>query len=155
MHECGATQDADILSGLSSCCEKPLYPRYDLDALRRTFTPASLRGRRPDLWRYEEVLPFRDASNRVMLGEGLTPLIHATRLAASIGFGRILIKDEGANPTASFKARGLCLAVSRARELGVTEFALPSAGNAGSATAAYAAAAGMRAHVIVPSDTPA
>ena len=152
--KCGASQDADALAGLSSCCAKPLYARYDLDALRGAFTPAVLRDRRPDLWRYEEVLPVRDPAHRVQLGEGLTPLLDVPRLAARAGFGRVLVKDEGANPTGSFKARGLCLAISRARELGVTEVAIPSAGNAGSATAAYAAAAGMRAHVVVPRDTP-
>ncbi|HUF11844.1 MAG TPA: threonine synthase [Longimicrobiales bacterium] len=152
--KCGARQDADVVSGLSSCCAKPLYPRYELAALRETFRPETLRGRRPDLWRYEEVLPVREARHRVSLGEGLTPLLAAPRLAAAIGFERVLVKDEGANPTGSFKARGLCMAVSRARELGVSEVAIPSAGNAGSAAAAYAAAAGMRAHVVVPRDTP-
>ena len=151
---CGSTHDADVLIGLSPCCGKPLYPRYDLAALRETFTPASLVGRRPDLWRYEEVLPIRDPAHRVALGEGLTPLLDAPRLAKQVGFDRVLVKDEGANPTGSFKARGLCLAVSRAKELGVREVAIPTAGNAGSATAAYAAAAGMRAHVVAPRDTP-
>src|SRR6202008_2165249 len=107
-----------------------------------------------DLWRYAEFLPVRDPANAVRLGEGWTPLVETPRLAARLGVGKVWIKDEGQNPTASFKARGLCLAVSRAKELGITEVALPSAGNAGSATAAYAAAAGMRAHVVVPRDTP-
>jgi threonine synthase len=151
---CGERQDADAVVGLSVCCAKPLYPRYDLEALRGTFVPEALVGRRPDLWRYEEVLPIRDAANRVALGEGLTPLLDAPRLASALGFERVLVKDESANPTGSFKARGLCMAISRARELGVTEVAIPSAGNAGSAAAAYAAAAGMRAHVVVPNDTP-
>ena len=151
---CGSSHDADALQGLSPCCSKPLYPRYDLGALRSSFTPGALVGRRPDLWRYEEVLPVRAAEHRISLGEGLTPLLDAPRLASGLGFERILIKDEGANPTGSFKARGLCMAVSRARELGVREVAIPTAGNAGSATAAYAAAAGMRAHVVAPRDTP-
>ena len=151
---CGSQYDADKLVGLSSCCAKPLYPRYDLEALRTSFTPAALVGRRPDLWRYEEVLPVRDPAHRITLGEGFTPLLDAPRLAVALGFERILIKDEGANPTGSFKARGLCMAISRALELGVREVAIPTAGNAGSATAAYAAAAGLRAHVVAPRDTP-
>ena len=151
---CGAHYDADALAGLSSCCAKPLYPRYDLAAMRDSFTPASLSGRSADLWRYEEVLPVRDRAQRVTLGEGFTPLLDAPRLARELGFERVLIKDEGANPTGSFKARGLCMAISRALELGVREVAIPTAGNAGSATAAYAAAAGIRAHVVAPRDTP-
>ena len=151
---CGESFDADALAGLSSCCAKPLYPRYDLAALRGEFTPARLAGRRADLWRYEEVLPVRDAAHRISLGEGWTPLLDAGQLARSIGFRRVLIKDEGLNPTGSFKARGLCMAISRAKELGVREVAIPTAGNAGSAAAAYAAAAGMRVHVFAPRDTP-
>jgi len=152
---CGARHESEELHRLSSCCQKPLYPRYDLDALARTLSRDDLAGRSADLWRYAELLPVRDPANAVRLGEGWTPLIETPRLADRLGVGRVWIKDEGQNPTASFKARGLCMAVSRAKELGVDEVALPSAGNAGSATAAYAAAAGMRAHVVVPRDTPA
>jgi threonine synthase len=151
---CGATYDAEALHRLSPCCEKPLYPRYDLEAIGARLRPEDLRGRSADLWRYAELLPVRDPANAVRLGEGWTPLVETPRLAERLGVGRVWIKDEGQNPTASFKARGLCMAISRARELGVTEVALPSAGNAGSATAAYAAAAGMRAHIVVPRDTP-
>jgi threonine synthase len=151
---CGNSFDANEVAQLSACCSKPLYPRYDLQSLRATFTPASLAGRRADLWRYAEVLPVRDPAHRVTLGEGWTPLLDAARLAREIGFARVLIKDEGLNPTGSFKARGLCLAISRAKELGVAEVAIPTAGNAGSAAAAYGAAAGMRVHVVAPRDTP-
>ncbi|HEX6589724.1 MAG TPA: threonine synthase [Longimicrobiales bacterium] len=151
---CGETFEADARAGLSSCCAKPLYPRYDLAALRGSFTPGSLVGRRADLWRYEEVLPVRDPANRVSLGEGWTPLLESARLARDAGVRRVLIKDEGLNPTGSFKARGLCLAISRAKELGIAEVAIPTAGNAGSAAAAYGAAAGMRVHVVAPRDTP-
>ncbi|HET7232630.1 MAG TPA: threonine synthase [Longimicrobium sp.] len=151
---CGARYNAEEPHRLSPCCEKPLYPRYDLDSIRRRISPVDLGGRSADLWRYAEVLPVRDARNAVRLGEGWTPLIDTPRLADRLGVARVWIKDEGQNPTASFKARGLCLAVSRAKELGIGEVALPSAGNAGSATAAYAAAAGMRAHVVIPRDTP-
>jgi threonine synthase len=151
---CNSTHDADRLHGLSPCCSKPLYPRYDLDALSASFTPAALVGREPTLWRYAEVLPVRDPRFRVNLGEGYTPLLRADRLAASLGVRNLWLKDEGQNPTGSFKARGLALAVSRAWELGAAAVALPSAGNAGSAAAAYAAAAGIPCHVVVPRDTP-
>ena len=151
---CGSAYASDLVWGLSPCCAKPLYPRYDLSALAGAFTPESLVGRAPDLWRYAEVLPVVAAAHRYSLGEGMTPLIEAQRLAGVLGCGRLWIKDEGQNPTGSFKARGLALAVARAAELGIQHVAIPSAGNAGSATAAYAAAAGLVAHVVVPDDTP-
>lgn len=151
---CGARYNAEEPHRLSPCCEKPLYPRYDLQAIGRRLSRDDLAGRSADLWRYAELLPVRDPANAVRLGEGWTPMIDTPRLAARIGVARCRVKDEGQNPTASFKARGLCMAISRAKELGITEVALPSAGNAGSATAAYAAAAGMAAHVVVPRDTP-
>jgi len=151
---CGRTYESEKLWKLSPCCEKPLYARYDLDRIGGAFRPESVVGREPTLWRYAEVLPVRSADHRLCLGEGLTPLLDAPRLAAALGVRKVWVKDEGQNPTGSFKARGLALAVARARELGVTEVAIPSAGNAGSATAAYAAAAGMKAHVVVPDDTP-
>lgn len=151
---CGEPFDAEVPRRLSECCEKPLYARYDLERIRETLPRAALVGRDADLWRYRELLPVRDLAHAVRLGEGWTPLVEAPRLADRLGIGRVWIKDEGQNPTASFKARGLCMAISRARELGITDVALPSAGNAGSATAAYAAAAGLRAHVVVPRDTP-
>jgi threonine synthase len=151
---CGRTCESERLQRLSDCCEKPLYPRYDLDCLRASFRPDVLRGREPTLWRYAEVLPVRDPRYRLTLGEGFTPLLPAARLAERLGVRRLWVKDEGQNPTGSFKARGLALAVARAWELGARELALPSAGNAGSAAAAYAAAAGLPCHVVVPQDTP-
>ncbi|HET6762045.1 MAG TPA: threonine synthase [Longimicrobiaceae bacterium] len=151
---CGETYPSETLQRLSPCCERPLYPRYDLDAIGARLRREDLAGRSADLWRYAELLPVRDPANAVRLGEGWTPLIETPRLADELGVGRVWVKDEGQNPTASFKARGLCMAVSRAKELGIREVALPSAGNAGSATAAYAAAAGMLAHIVVPRDTP-
>ena len=137
-----------------SAVGKPLFARYDLDAVADRFTPDAVAGREAGLWRYEEVLPVRNRSAQVKLGESWTPLIDAPRCASRLGVSRVWIKDEGQNPTGSFKDRGLCLAVSRALELGAKELALPSAGNAGSAAAAYGAAAGLRVHVVVPSDTP-
>ncbi len=151
---CGEHYESERPWRLSPCCEKPLYARYDLDAIRPHFRPFDLTGRAPTLWRYAEVLPVREAAFRLTLGEGFTPLLAAPRLAAELGVEKLWVKDEGQNPTGSFKARGLAMAVARARELGVGEVAIPSAGNAGSATAAYAAAAGMVAHVVVPEDTP-
>ncbi len=150
----GEHYDSEQLIGLSPA-GKPLFARYDLAAIKDRFTPAAVAGRRADLWRYEEVLPVRDRRCQVALGEGWTPLLDAPRTAARLDVARLWIKDEGQNPTASFKARGLGLAVSRALELGAKELALPSAGNAGSAAAAYGAAAGLPVHVVVPNDTPA
>ena len=152
--QCGNTYASEQLHRLAPCCDKPLYPRYDLERIGTALSRSDLVGRSADLWRYAELLPVRDPAHAVRLGEGWTPLIQTPRLADLLGVARVWIKDEGQNPTASFKARGLCLAVSRAKELGVTDVALPSAGNAGSAAAAYAAAAGMRAHIVVPKDTP-
>jgi threonine synthase len=151
---CGKTYEPDRLWKLSPCCERPLYPRYDLKQIAREFRPERLAGREPTMWRYAEVLPVREPGNRLTLGEGFTPLLDAPRLAKELGVRRVWIKDEGQNPTGSFKARGLAMAVARAVELGVREVAIPSAGNAGSATAAYAAAAGIPAHVVLPRDTP-
>lgn len=155
--ECTATGErfeSERLMGLSPA-GKPLFARYDLASLRGRFTPAVVAHRRADLWRYEEVLPVRDPACRVALGEGWTPLLDAPRTADRLGVARVWVKDEGQNPTGSFKARGLGMAVSRALELGAKALALPSAGNAGSAAAAYGAAAGIPVHVVVPRDTPA
>jgi len=113
-----------------------------------------LKQREPDLWRYREVLPVERDENIVSLGEGFTPLLHAKRLGAQIGMNHLYIKDEGQNPTQSFKARGMTAAVSMAKELGVKKLAVPSAGNAAGALAAYAARAGMEAHIFMPNDTP-
>ncbi len=153
--QCGAVYaDTEQPWRTSPCCGKPLLARYDLAPLRGRLTPATLLGRAPDMWRYAEVLPVRDPEYRLTLGEGFTPLLDAPRVADALGIDRLWLKDEGQNPTGSFKARGLAMAVARAKELGVEAVAIPSAGNAGSAAAAYAAAAGLPAHVAVPSDTP-
>ncbi len=149
----GETFESEQLIGLSPA-GKPLFARYDLDALKGRFTPEAIVGRPPTLWRYEEVLPVRDRAFRVTLGEGFTPLVESARLAGTLGVRRLWIKDEGQNPTGSFKDRGLCMAVSRAFELGARELAIPSAGNAAGSSAAYGAAAGLPVHVVVPEDTP-
>jgi threonine synthase len=150
----GETFESERLQGISPA-GAPLFARYDLAGLRGHWTPASLEGRRSDLWRYAELLPVRDPAFQVALGEGWTPLIDAPRLAQKLGIRSCLVKDEGQNPTASFKARGMALAVSRAWELGATALALPTAGNAGGAAAAYGAAAGLPVFVVAPRDTPA
>jgi threonine synthase len=151
---CGKSYDANQLINLCSECGKPLLARYDLSKARQTLTKESLKEREPSLWRYEEVLPVQNDWAMLRLGEGWTPLHHARRLGLSIGCEQTYIKDEGLNVTASFKARGLSMAVSRALELGAKELAIPSAGNAACAMSAYAAAAGLPAHVYMPVDVP-
>ncbi|HUL80197.1 MAG TPA: threonine synthase [Vicinamibacteria bacterium] len=135
-------------------CGAPLYPRYDLARAAPEMRPGQLALREPTMWRYREVLPLPEGAPRVSLGEGFTPLLPAPRLGALLGLPRLAVKEEGGNPTGSFKARGLSMAVSMAQALGATDLCLPSAGNAASALAAYAAAAGLRAHVFLPADAP-
>jgi threonine synthase len=146
---CGLTYEPGVVLNLCRC-GGPLLVRYDLESAARDLRPGHLALREPTLWRYTEVLP--DPPERVTLGEGFTPLLEAGRLAALLGLRSVYVKDESLNPTGSFKARGLAMAVSMAKSLGVTDVCLPSAGNAGSALAAYAARGGLRAHVFVPKD---
>jgi threonine synthase len=134
---------------------KPLLVRYDLEKARKKISKEELKTRISSLWRYREVLPVVNDENIVTLGEGWTPLIRADRLGAKLGMGDLYIKDESLNPTGAFKARGLCLAISMAKELGVRKVAIPSAGNAAGAMSAYAARAGMEAYIFMPRDTPA
>ena len=149
---CGATHSADQLIRLCPDCDKVLYARYDLDTARRETDRDALSGRRSDMWRYFETMPVLDEANVVSLGEGMTPILDAPRLAESIGATNLVIKDEGQNPTGTFKARGLAAAVSKAKELGAAGVTIPTAGNAGGALAAYAARAGLDAHVFMPQD---
>jgi threonine synthase len=151
---CGRRESADHLHGVCPACGKVLYARYDLDAVRTALPREALRDRAPTLWRYRELLPVRDERAVVTLGEGMTPLLPAPRLAAALGCTSLLVKEEGLNPTGSFKARGQTVAVSRAVELGARALAIPSAGNAGGAMAAYAARAGVPAYVFMPRDVP-
>ncbi len=151
---CGACHSADEPQRLCVACGKVLYPRYDLVAAKLALDRATLTGRAPNMWRYFEVLPILDESNVITLGEGFTPILKAERLGAEMGCRDLRIKDEGLNPTASFKARGLAMAVSKARELGITKLTMPSAGNAAGAMAAYAARAGMQASIFMPEDAP-
>jgi threonine synthase len=133
-------------------CGAPLLARYDLERAAKEMRPGHLALRAPNQWRYREVLPVDDPADRISLGEGFTPLLPAPRLGERMGLPRLFVKDESGNPTGSFKARGLAMAVSMAKALGATEVCLPSAGNAGSALAAYAARGGLKAHVFVPRD---
>jgi threonine synthase len=136
-------------------CGSPLLVIYDLDRLAAGLRPSDLAGRPANMWRYFEFLPVMDADNIVSLGEGWTPMLHAERLGEALGLGRLWVKDEGLNPTGTFKARGASAGISRARELGVTAVAMPTAGNAGGAWSAYGARAGMEVHVAMPQDAPA
>src|SRR5882724_8511936 len=151
---CGLKHEARRLLNLCRECGKPLLVRYDLDRAKQSLTKQSLAGRRPDLWRYREVLPVERDDNIVSLGEGWTPLLPARRLGQQIGIRELYIKDESQNPTQSFKARGMATAVSMARELGATKLAVPSAGNAAGALAAYSARAGLECFIFLPRDTP-
>jgi threonine synthase len=132
-------------------CGAPLLARYDLTALRG-WSRDTLADREPTLWRYRELLPLLDGESPVTLGEGFTPLLHASRLGRDVGLSRLYVKDESLNPTNSFKARGQSTAVTRARALGVSTLSVPTAGNAGCAMAAYASRAGLEAQVFMPSD---
>jgi threonine synthase len=155
--ECGRCQkqyDATQVQALCDC-GGPLLARYDLDAAARDMRPGHLELRERTMWRYREVLPLNERhQDRLSLGEGFTPLLAAPRLGATVGLPGLRIKDEGGNPTGSFKARGMAMAVSMARALGATTVCAPSAGNAGSALAAYAARGGIAAKVFVPKDIP-
>ena len=155
--ECGATGEtyaADEIHGLSAA-GKPLLVRYDLDRLGKAVSKEALAAR-PEggFWRYREFLPVRRTENVISLGEVMTPLITAEAISTRLGCGALLVKDEGRLPTGSFKARGLALAVSMARELGITRMAMPTNGNAGAAMAAYGSRAGIESFVFCPDDTP-
>ena len=152
---CGLRHEARVIQNLCIECGKPLLVRYDLEAASQTLTPESLKDREASLWRYREVLPVENWENIVSFGEGWTPLLSAHKLAENLDISiNLLIKDEGQNPTQSFKARGMSAAISMAKEFGVQKVAVPSAGNAAGAMASYAARAGMEAHIFMPKDTP-
>ena len=135
-------------------CKATLLPRYDLDAAREKVDRAEMSRRKKGMWRWHELLPVLVVKNQVFLGEGDTPLLSLPRLEKGLGLSNLYVKDESSNPTGSFKARGLAAAVSKAKELGVEKVIIPTAGNAGGAMAAYAARAGLRAHIFMPKDTP-
>ena len=131
-----------------------LAARYDLERVATRVSRDALRGRPPGMYRFRELTPLDDGEEPVTLGEGGTPLLPLPRLAAQLGLRHVLAKDEGQNPTGTFKARGLSMAITRARTLGARGFVIPSAGHAGGAAAVYAARCGLPCSVIVPRDTP-
>jgi threonine synthase len=149
--KCGTRHEAGRTHTVCEC-GAPLFARYDFARAAHEMRPGHLVLREPTMWRYREVLPLPEGAARASLGEGMTPLLPTPRLGATVGLPRLMVKEEGGNPTGSFKARGLSTAVSMAKALGATDVCLPSAGNAGSALAAYAAVAGLRAHVFLPKD---
>jgi threonine synthase len=153
---CRAWYDSERLSAVCPECDAPLLARYDLEKLRGRLTPEEVTGRPSGIWRWWELLPASQAVGRTLsLGEGDTPLLEVPRLAERIGLRSVWVKDEGVNPTGTFKARGLAVAVARAHEHGAETFVLPTAGNAGAALAAYAARAGAQAEIFLPADAPA
>ncbi|HYC16356.1 MAG TPA: threonine synthase [Pseudolabrys sp.] len=149
----GERHEADQVHNLSRA-GKPLLVRYDLEGVRKALKKEALSARAPDLWRYRELLPVRKAEDIVSLGEAVTPIVRMARLSARLGGGDILVKDEGRLPTGSFKARGLVMAVSMAKALGIKHMAMPTNGNAGAALAAYASRAGIKTTIFCPEDTP-
>ena len=151
---CHREYEPGRLRNVCTECGKPLLVRYDLKRIAKFMTRQSLFARRADIWRYRELLPVRREDNIVTLGEGWTPLLHAKTLGESLGLSELYVKDESLNPTQSFKARGMSVAVSMAKELGAKKLAAPSAGNAGGALAAYCARARIGAYLLMPSDTP-
>ena len=150
---CGSRFEAGKIHNLCHC-GGVLLVRYDLDAVRRSWKRDAVAASVPTLWRYAPVLPVQRPESIVSLGEGMTPLVRTRRLGAATGVERLWVKDEGLNPTGSFKARGMACAISMAVELGIRKIAIPSAGNAASAAAAYSAAAGIEAHIFMPADVP-
>src|SRR3954463_16743621 len=154
--ECSATGErypADQLHNLSRA-GKPLLVRYDLAGVKKSLSREALAQRPHDLWRYRELLPVRRVENIVSLGEAITPIVTMPKLAKKLTVAEILVKDEGRLPTGSFKARGLVMAVSMAKALGVTHMAMPTNGNAGAALAAYASRCSIKATIFCPEDTP-
>ncbi len=152
--ECGRRFSAARLQTYCQACLSPLLARYDLEKVARSLSREQVSSRPRGLWRWAELLPVRKEKFRLTLGEGDTPLLPTIRLGGVLGLPRLFIKDGSTNPTGSFKARGLCVAVARALELGVREFVIPTAGNAGGALAYYAARGGAQSHIYMPTDAP-
>ena len=149
---CNNSYPVTEVINVSPCCNQPLLVEYDL---QKTFLKEELAGRKNDLWRYSEVLPVKDKSNIISLGEGFSPILPLKKLSDKYSYSSLLMKDESHNPTGSFKARGISVAVSKAKELGIKKIIIPTAGNAGGALAAYCAKAGMECIVVMPAHTPA
>ncbi len=152
--KCNEIHESEKMQTVCVSCGSPLLVLYDLDSVRSVFKRSRLGSRPPELWRYRELLPMRDPANVVSLGETMTPVIHCRAIGAGLGMDRLFVKDEGRLPTASFKARGLAMAVTMANEFRVRRVVIPTAGNAGGALAAYGARAGMEVFVFCPEDAP-
>jgi threonine synthase len=152
--ECGQHFQAGQVQTICQACKSPLWAHYDLEALRSRLEVEEIRRRERGIWRWAELLPLKNKAFRLALGEGDTALLHLPRLGARLDLSDLWVKDEATNPTGSFKARGMAVAVSCALELGLREFVISTAGNAGGALAAYAARGGAAAHVIMPADAP-
>ena len=148
---CNRTYPVSEVINASPCCNQPLLVEYDL---QKTFSKEEFAGRGNDLWRYFKMLPVKDPGNVISLGEGFTPILPLKKLSEKYGYSSLLMKDESHNPTGSFKARGISLAVSKAKELGIKKIIIPTAGNAGGALAAYCAKADIECIVIMPAHTP-
>ncbi len=151
--KCSAEYDANVPQQLCTCGAL-LLASYDLKGVASALDKQDLLNRRPSLWRYRELLPVREEHNITSLGEGMTPLVKLNNLGAKVGLNQLYLKDEGVIPTGTFKARGAAVGISKAKELGIKEFAMPTNGNAGGAWAIYAAAAGIKAHIVMPKDAP-
>jgi threonine synthase len=152
--KCGIKYSKNELYNLSPCCSLPLFPQYDLEKAKRVLHKSDLKNRESTMWRYQEMMPVDYEENIISLGEGWTPLVNADRLGELLGFPNLYLKNESINPTGSFKDRGMSAAISKAKEFGLNKLAIPTAGNAGGATAAYTAKAGQEAFIFMPSDTP-
>lgn len=152
--DCGRSFSIHEVHTFCPDCQSTLISNYDLNAVRREVDRDGIHARPKGMWRWHEMLPVQNPENIVSLGEGDTPLLSIPRVGKELGLANLLVKDESSNPTGSFKARGLCAAISRAKELGVKKVIIPTAGNAGGAMAAYAARAGLRALIYMPNDTP-
>jgi threonine synthase len=152
--QCGKTYPHAELSKISPCCNKVLFVRYDLQRLKSQTTREIWAERASNMWRFSELMPVENPENIITLGEGGTPLLEANQLGHKLGMKHLLIKEEGLNPTGTFKARGISAAVSKAYELGVNGFTMPSAGNAAGAAAVYGARAGLPVKVFMPQDAP-
>lgn len=150
-HACKQAYSPLEIASISTCCGRPLIARYGFTDY---FSKDDLLTRPKNMWRYAEMLPLLDINNRVSLGEGYTPILQLKKMGSKYGFKNLLMKDESHNPTGSFKARGLSMAISKAKEFGVESCIIPTAGNAGGAMAAYCAAAGIEATVVMPTHTP-
>ena len=152
--KCNAEYSKDSIYNLSDCCSLPLFPKYDYDKARECLKRRMLSDRNPNMWRYKEIMPVKYEENITTLGEGFTPLEPADSLGKMLGFSNLFLKNESMNPTGSFKDRGMSVAISKAKEFHLKNIAIPTAGNAGGATAAYTAKAGQEAFIFMPDDTP-